>query len=55
MSQSLFSDDLLSFIDEWKNKPGNLIMVAGWVTAFAMLAIGVWSFFRSKDKFILYI
>ncbi len=27
MSQSLFSDDLLSFIDEWKNKPGNLIMV----------------------------
>ena len=35
--------------------PGNLIMVAGWVTAFAMLAIGVWSFFRSKDKFILYI
>lgn len=27
MSQSLFSDDLLSFIEEWKNKPGNLIMV----------------------------
>lgn len=27
MSQSLFSDDLLSFIEEWKSKPGNLIMV----------------------------
>ena len=27
MSQNLFSDDLLSFIDEWKTKPGNLIMV----------------------------
>lgn len=27
MSQSLFSDELNAFIDEWKNKPGNLIMV----------------------------
>lgn len=27
MAQKLFSDDLLSFIDSWKEKPGNLIMV----------------------------
>lgn len=27
MSQNLFSDELSSFVDEWKNKPGNLIMV----------------------------
>ncbi len=27
MNQELFSKDLLAFIDEWKNKPGNLIMV----------------------------
>ena len=27
MSQNLFSDELLSFIDEWKDRPGNLIMV----------------------------
>ena len=27
MSQNIFSDDLLEFIDEWKDKPGNLIMV----------------------------
>lgn len=27
MNQGLFSNDLLAFIDEWKNKPGNLIMV----------------------------
>ncbi len=27
MSQNLFSDDLMNFIKEWKNKPGNLIMV----------------------------
>lgn len=27
MSQNLFSEELSSFVDEWKNKPGNLIMV----------------------------
>ena len=27
MNQELFSKDLLAFIAEWKNKPGNLIMV----------------------------
>lgn len=27
MSQNIFSEDLLSYIDEWKGKPGNLIMV----------------------------
>ncbi len=27
MAQKLFSDDLLSFIESWKEKPGNLIMV----------------------------
>ena len=27
MSQKVFSDDLLNFIAEWKDKPGNLIMV----------------------------
>ena len=27
MSQKIFSDELIEFIEEWKNKPGNLIMV----------------------------
>ncbi len=27
MSQNIFSDELVAFIDEWKTKPGNLIMV----------------------------
>lgn len=35
--------------------PGHLIMLAGCGAAVAMLLIGVWSFMRSKDKFILYI
>ena len=35
--------------------PGPLIQLAGWGAAFAMLALGVWSFRRSEDKFILYI
>ena len=35
--------------------PGNLIMLAGWGAAIGMLLIGVWSFMRSKDRFILYI
>ena len=26
-AKSVFSDDLRSFIEEWKNKPGNLIMI----------------------------
>ena len=27
MPQELFSEDLLAYINEWKSKPGNLIMV----------------------------
>lgn len=35
--------------------PGDLIMLAGWGAAFGMLLIGMWSFMRAKDRFILYI
>lgn len=35
--------------------PGHLIILAGCGAALAMLVIGVFSFLRSKDKFILYI
>lgn len=35
--------------------PGHLIILAGCVAAVLMLALGVWSFMRSKDRFILYI
>lgn len=35
--------------------PGAMIMLAGWGAALGMLAVGIWSFFRSKDRFILYI
>lgn len=35
--------------------PGHLIILAGCGAAVAMLLIGVWSFMRSKDNFILYI
>lgn len=35
--------------------PGNLIILAGCGAALAMLIIGIWSFMRSKDRFILYI
>ncbi len=35
--------------------PGPRVFWGGWVIAFIMLVIGVWSFQRSKDKFILYI
>ena len=35
--------------------PGPRIFWGGWIWAFVMLVIGVWSFQRSKDKFILYI
>lgn len=35
--------------------PGHLIILCGWIAAVGMLLIGVWSFLRSKDKFILYI
>ena len=35
--------------------PGPRIFWGGWFLAFIMLIIGVWSFQRSKDKFILYI
>ncbi|MDO4322946.1 MAG: ABC transporter permease [Lachnospiraceae bacterium] len=35
--------------------PGPRIFWGGWVMAVIMLIIGIWSFQRSKDKFILYI
>ena len=35
--------------------PGPLITAAGWGAAFAMLLVGVWTFMRSKDRFILHI
>ncbi len=35
--------------------PGNLIILAGCVTSVLMLGIGVFSFLRNQDKFILYI
>ena len=35
--------------------PGNVITLAGCCAAVLMMAIGIWSFTRSKDKFILYI
>lgn len=35
--------------------PGPRIFFGGWIIAFVTLIIGVWTFQRSKDKFILYI
>lgn len=35
--------------------PGPRVFWGGWLIAFLSLIIGVWSFQRSKDKFILYI
>ncbi len=35
--------------------PGHLILICGLVAAVGMLAVGMWSFLRSKDRFILYI
>lgn len=35
--------------------PGYLIVTAGCVTALAALVLGIWSFRRSEDRFILYI
>ncbi len=35
--------------------PGQMIVLAGCGAAAAMLAIGIWSFAHSEDKFILYI
>lgn len=35
--------------------PGPRVFWGGWLIAFLTLAIGTWSFQRSKDKFILYI
>ena len=35
--------------------PGPVITIAGWVAAIGMLLIGVWSFRRAEDRFILYI
>ncbi len=35
--------------------PGPMITLAGWGTALAMLAVGIVSFYRSEDNFILYI
>ena len=35
--------------------PGQMITLAGWGAALAMFVVGMWSFMRSKDQFILYI
>lgn len=35
--------------------PGHLIVTAGCVTALAALVLGIWSFRRAEDRFILYI
>jgi lipopolysaccharide transport system permease protein len=35
--------------------PGHLIFIAGALTPILMLLIGLWSFHRSEDRFILYI
>ena len=35
--------------------PGPMIVLAGCAAAVLMLAIGIWSFARSEDRFILYI
>lgn len=35
--------------------PGPRVFFGGWILAFVMLAFGVWTFQRAKDKFILYI
>lgn len=35
--------------------PGPTIVLAGCTAAVVMLAVGIWSFMRSKDRFILYI
>lgn len=35
--------------------PGPRIFWGGWIFAFVMLFIGMWSFKKNKDKFILYI
>lgn len=35
--------------------PGHMIVLAGCCAAIAMLAIGIWSFSKAEDKFILYI
>ncbi len=37
------------------NLPEPTVIVSGCVAAILMLIIGLWSFWRSKDKFILYI
>lgn len=35
--------------------PGNTIQLAGWGAALGMLVLGIWSFRKTQDKFILYI
>lgn len=35
--------------------PGHLILIAGAVTPILMLMIGLWSFHKTEDRFILYI
>lgn len=35
--------------------PGPMITIAGWGAAIIMLVIGIWSFSRTEDNFILYI
>ena len=35
--------------------PGHIIILAGCLTSIFMLIIGIWSFLKNQDKFILYI
>lgn len=35
--------------------PGHLIILAGYCSALAMLVLGIWSFSKSQNRFILYI
>lgn len=39
----------------YNTMPGPKIMLAGWVTAVLMLIIGLYTFQKNQDKFILYI
>lgn len=39
----------------YNRMPGHMIMIAGWVAAIFMLIIGLYSFQKNQDKFILYI
>ena len=40
MAQSIFSDELNAYISEWKDKPGNLIMILHRVQVFLLQRYG---------------